>query len=589
MKGIPNLPLLRPRLGVATLALLTVGACATGSTRSDPIADVAEQPAASWADRCSRFSGAEPGVRIERAAYHAAGASAPARPGPGPAQAQLPAHCELIGVMHERTGIDGQHYAIRFHLRLPEVWNGRLLFEGGGGTNGILGEAIGAVSPNRPPALAEGFAVLSQDSGHDNRTNSDSARGGAAAFGFDPQARADYGGASLEPVTLAARAAIESLYGRQPEHSYFVGCSKGGQEGMMLAQRYPDLYDGIIAASPGMSLPRAAVSEAWDTQAFAGANVSPGRQPTPATLAASFSDDDFGLLRTAVLKACDTLDGLADGIVAAVGQCTTGRVLPELARITCTAGKSGACLSSDQVEALRRVQAGAQTSRGEPIYADFPWDAGWFGMGWRIWKIGSADGRIPSINVAMGAPALATIFSTPPSALAPGLEAGLAYLNHYDFDRQAQAIYASGGDFGRSAWQDIGARSADLDAFRDHGGKMIVPHGVSDPVFSINDTIAWWQEVDQRTNGNAADFVRIFPVPGMAHCAGGPATDQFDAFSALVRWVEQGQAPARIEATAGPMSPWPNRSRPLCPFPQIARYEPGADMDKESSRAFVCG
>ena len=116
---------------------------------------------------------------------------------------------------------------------------------------------------------------------------------------------------------------------------------------------------------------------------------------------------------------------------------------------------------------------------------------------------------------------------------------------------------------------------------------MIVPHGVSDPVFSINDTIAWWNDVNRQNAGQAASFVRVFPVPGMAHCQGGPATDQFDGLGALVRWVEQGQAPDRIEASAGPATPWPGRTRPLCPYPLVARPVAGAS-DTEKAPAFEC-
>ena len=180
----------------------------------------------------------------------------------------LPAHCELTGAMQERIGVDGQHYAIRFHLRLPLRWNGKFLFEGGGGTEGDLGSAIGATTPGAPPAIAQGYAVVSQDSGHDNATNSVPSRGGNVAFGFDPEARANYGGASLRLVAQTAKAIIHSYYGRLPQHSYFLGCSKGGQEGMVFAQRFPDEFDGIVAGAPGFSLPRAAVAEAWDTQAF---------------------------------------------------------------------------------------------------------------------------------------------------------------------------------------------------------------------------------------------------------------------------------------------------------------------------------
>lgn len=531
----------------------------------------------------------EQGTRITASGFRAAG-PAPAQPGPpgmAPPPVTLPAHCEVTGTMRERQGVDGQRYAIRFHLRMPEAWNGRFFFEGGGGTNGELGSAIGRLSGDVPPALAQGYAVLSQDSGHDNATNSDPKRGGPTAFGFDPQARADYGGASLAPVTLAARALVTHFYGSAPKYSYFVGCSKGGQEGMALAQRHPELYDGIVAGAPGFALPRAALAEAWDTQQFAKVVKAKGEKLTLASLAASFSDSDLGLVRKAVLDACDADDGLVDGIVGAPGQCTSAKVVPMLERSSCGAAKGATCLSTAQIDALQRIHEGPRTSAGKPIYASFPWDAGWADMGWRIWKIGSADGRIPALNVVMGAPSLATIFTVPPKAPGATPDALLAYQLGFDFDRDAAAIYATGHGFSRSAWQDIGARSSDLSAFRKRGGKMIVPHGVSDPVFSVADTTGWWKEVNRKSRGRAAGFVRVFPVPGMGHCQGGPATDRFDSFGALVRWVEEGRAPDRIEASAGPISPWNGRTRPLCPYPLVAVPKPGA-IDREKAESFVC-
>ncbi|WP_044333019.1 tannase/feruloyl esterase family alpha/beta hydrolase [Sphingomonas hengshuiensis] len=531
----------------------------------------------------------EKGTRITAVDFRAAG-PAPAQPGPpgmAPPPAALPAHCEIVATMHERQGVDGQRYAIRFHLRLPQEWNGRFFFEGGGGTNGELGSAIGRLSGDAAPALAQGYAVLSQDSGHDNATNSDPKRGGATAFGFDPQARADYGGASLAPVTLAAKALVTRFYGSAPKYSYFVGCSKGGQEGMMLAQRHPELYDGIVAAAPGFALPRAALAEAWDTQQFASVVKAKGETLTLASLAASFSDADLGLVRKAVLDACDADDGLADGIVGAQAQCTSAKVVPVLRGKVCSGDKQAGCLSTAQIGALEGVHGGPKTSAGKPLYAGFPWDAGWSDMGWRIWKIGLANGQVPSINVMMGVPALATTFTVPPKAPGIGPDALLGYATGFDFDRDADAIYATGGGFARSGWQDIGARSTDLSAFRKRGGRMIVPHGGSDPVFSVADTIDWWKGVDRANRGAAAGFVRVFPVPGMGHCQGGPATDRFDAFAALVRWVEQGKAPERIEAAAGPMSPWKGRTRPLCPYPLVAVPKPGA-ADSEKAENFVC-
>jgi len=573
------------QLGLAAITGILLSSCAATSAPGTGGLAVNADPAARCANLLKAGSGVpwpDASTRLVGVSHHDAG-PAPSPPGPPGASmpaVTLPAHCEVTGIMQERTGVDGQQYAIRLHLRLPDQWNGRFFMQGGGGTNGELGDAIGRLSGGAAPALAQGYAVLSQDSGHDNAINTVPERGGQSAFGFDPKARADYGGDSLEASTLAAKALIQTYYGDSPHHSYFVGCSKGGQEGMALAQQYPDLFDGIVASAPGFALPRAAVAEAWNTKAFASVPRSRGEPVTIPSLAASFSMADLGLVRDAVLKACDADDGLADGLVSAFRQCTSEKVLPQLKARQCSAGKADGCLSVAQISALESVHAGPRTSGGAQIYPGFPWDAGWSDIGWRIWMIGTPDGSVPAINVAMGGPSLAAVFTSPPRAFA-NPAAVLDYMLGFDFDRDTNAVDAVVPPFTRSAWQDISARSSNLDAFRQRGGKLIVPHGVSDPVFSINDTIAWWEDVNARYSGKAAETTRVFPVPGMGHCQGGPATDQFDAFSAIVRWVEQGEAPNSLKSTAGPNSPWPGRTRPLCPYPLVARPVDGKDSEFE--------
>lgn len=513
----------------------------------------------------------------------------PATPGdPRPrVSTDLPQHCEVFGIMHERVGVDGQHYAIRFHLRLPTQWNGRFFFQGGGGTNGVVGDALGGISMNSPPAIVLGYAVVSQDSGHDNATNSNPARGATVAFGFDPHARADYGHASLKVVADAAKAAIRAYYGRKADYAYFVGCSKGGEEGMAFAQRYPEEFNGIVAGAPGFSLPRAAVAEAWGVQSIAALVKSKdAKGVSAAQFPKAFSDTDLKMVSDAVLEACDADDGARDGIVGAFAQCSTEKVLPALNSKACGGDKTPACLSPAQIAVLQRIYAGPKDSSGAKLYSNWAWDAGIAGQGWRMWALGSADGRIPALNIALGGSSLAAVFTTPPTEVPADLQAAADFEMAFDFDRDARKIYAVNSTFKTSAWEDISARSSDLDQFRAAGGKLIVPHGVSDPVFSINDTIAWYNEVQSRTHGEAAKFVRVLAVPGMAHCGGGPATDEFNAFEGLVNWVERAKAPDRIIATAGPGTPWPHRTRPLCAYPTIARYKGAGSI--EDAENFSC-
>jgi feruloyl esterase len=489
----------------------------------------------------------------------------------------------LIGALQQRVGDGGQHYAIRFHVRLPAEWNGRLLFQGGAGSNGVLGDALGAYTTAAPAALQQGYAVLSQDSGHDNSKNTDPARGGIQVFGFDPQARANYGHASLPLATRAAKAVVQQLYGAPVRHAYFVGCSKGGEEGMALAQRYPAEFDGIVASAPGFSLPRAAVAEAWDTQSLAMAATGP---LTLATLAHTFSNADLALVREAVLAACDADDGLKDGIVGDFAHCTAARVRPELDARTCSAAKAAGCLAAVQVSALSRLLGGVRDSQGHALYTDWAWDTGIAAPGWRVWKLGNEAGPPPAFNVILGGAALASDFTTPPTALPSDPQALLDFLAKFDFDRDAPRIYATNAQFVHSGWDDGSARSSDLSGFQRRKGRMIVTHGVSDPVFSIHDTLTWLGEVDQRQKGQAAQIVRVFPVPGMTHCGGGDATDRYDALASLVSWVEQGKAPESIVAQAAGTTPWPGRTRPLCPFPKVARYQGSGSIEQAAN--FSC-
>ncbi len=498
----------------------------------------------------------------------------------------MPEHCEVIGVMRERVGGDGQHYAVRYHLRLPVDWNGRFLFQGGGGTNGELGSATGTLQPGMPTGLERGFAVVSTDTGHDNSTNNDPAKQGTVAFGHDYQARLEYSQKALDSVATTAKRIVQTFYGRPASHNFLAGCSNGGREGMVFAQRFPEQFEGIVAAAPAFAVPKAAVAEAWDTQSFAALAVQEGLKQKSGLpdIANALSDADLRLVAAAVTKACDATDGAVDGMIQNVTQCTIARVRPELDARTCTGAQNATCLTPAQVDAIVRSLGGPHDTKGRALYADWPWDAGIGTPGWRVWKLG-IPGAMDAINVVLGSPALSALFVTPPADVAATAEANLRYQLDFNFDRDAPKIFGRNAQFPRSGWDLVGAQSSDLKRFRQRGGKLLVPHGGSDPIFSINDTIDWWRKVDAANHGEAASFVRVYAVPGMNHCAGGPATDQFDALTAVVDWVERGTAPDSIEAKAGPTSPWPGRTRPLCPYPKVAHYRSG---DLNQAASFAC-
>ena len=556
-------------LADAACAALLIAAPVAAQTRR-PVATVD-------AARCTALGRL---AEVRTAVWHPAGLIIAGSPFEAPS-APLPAHCEVTGALDQRLGEGGQRYAVGYRMRLPAAWNGRFLFSGGGGSNGVVGQATGTVGPGNPLALASGYAVIAQDSGHDNAVNRDPRRGGDLVFGFDSVARRNYGHASLPRTTAMARKLIRRLYRREPVHSYFYGCSKGGQEGMALAQKYPRLFDGIVAAAPGFALPKAAIAETWSVQQLAA--LTGARRATD--LARGYSGRDFALVRDVIRDTCDRDDGAADGMIGVVGHCGPARLYPAFAARTCRPGKSDGCLTAAQVDTLFAVLDGPKNSAGHPLYTSFPWDAGIGLPGWSGWVTGSERGG-PARNVTLGAGSLAAVFTTPPSPLVTDPDALLAWQLSFDFDRDAPRIFATNAKFRTSGWDDVGAHSTDLSGFAAHGGKLIVPHGMADPVFSASDTIAWWDEVNARMQGRASTVARVFPIPGMNHCGGGDATDRYDAFGALVDWVERGKAPDRIPASTGGQTRWPGRTRPLCAWPSQLRYNGSGSIEDASN--FSC-
>ncbi|MDR6538442.1 tannase/feruloyl esterase family alpha/beta hydrolase [Variovorax soli] len=490
-----------------------------------------------------------------------------------------PAHCLVQGRMNERVSpVDGQRYAIGFEMRLPRAWNGRFFYQANGGLDGVVVPALGGIGGGGPvrSALEMGFAVISADAGHPGAMG--------PRFGLDPQARLDYGYNAVAQLTPMAKHLIAQAYGRGPDRSYIGGCSNGGRHAMVAAARSAAQYDGVLAGDPGFQLPKAAVAQLYGAQQYAKAAsaTTPGGQPD---LQSAFTPAELQLVARRVLARCDALDGLADGIVSDLKACQA-RFRLDSDVPTCTGSRDGTCLAPAQKSALANVFAGARNSSGKPIYSSFPFDAGISGSNWREWKFASPATR--------DAGAVAFIFSTPPLADRP---AGLPFALGFDMDRDAPLIDATGGPFRTSAMGFMAPPdAARLDALHDRGAKMIVYHGTSDPVFSADDTAAWYERLQSTHAGDAASFARYFPVPGMNHCAGGPATDQFDMLSALVDWVEQGRAPQSITASARGPGPgvvnaevpadWsPRRTRLLCPYPRVAAYTGG---DPEAASSFTC-
>jgi predicted enzyme related to lactoylglutathione lyase len=472
-----------------------------------------------------------------------------------------PAHCVVRGSAAPRTGVDGKAYETRFELRLPTDWSGRFLYQGGGGNDGIVAPAVGRNTGSFPDTgLQRGFAVVTTDAGH---------QGGSAEFGLDPQARIDHAYAAHERTATIAFAIVSRYYGRAPERKYFVGCSGGGRQGMMFAQRYPSYFDGIAMCAPAMSVSSGAtIAAAWDTQTYL--SIAPLNEQGQRVLSRAFSDADLALVARGITTACDGADGATDGMVLRPEAC---RFDPN--RLKCEAAKRPDCLTSDQVAALQKTFGGPRDSSGRALYVGQPWDPGIATAGWRQWKLGTSPTSTPNaINSTLMAGALAHEFVTPPD---PSFA-----ITQFDFDRDPKRMEAF------SAVYDT-YRDATLAEFRKRGGKLLIFHGTADPIFSALESVDYYQRLT-RNNGGAdatASWARLFLVPGMNHCAGGPATDSFDGLGAIVNWVEKGTAPARIEASARPGTTYfAGRTRPLCPYPSAARYTGKGNL--EDGANFEC-
>lgn len=562
-------------------ALLLAEGCTQREQAPDPAMDASTESL-----QCASLKDQHlAGVDITGATWVPAGSRTGAA---GGIVAVLPAHCVVHGVIDERQGVPApvqtsastgttssavrfnDRYGIHFELRLPQKWARRFLYQGGGGSDGVVIDAVGLIpsladSHGYAAALSRGFAVVSSDAGHTEDQN--------PGFGMDPRARVDYGYASIGRVTPVAKLLVERFYNAEPVHSYFAGCSKGGEEALQAMQRYGDDFDGIISGDPGLRLPHAAVAEMNDVQSLA--SIAPRDERGHADLTRAFSDDDLQLVASGVLKQCGGRDGLNDGMVYDPEHCSFDpRVLQ------CKGAKAADCLSAGQVNALHRIFDGAKTEAGHQVYAKWPYDSGIASPGWRLWKLGNA--RTPALNTTLGAGSMRYVFATPPLVGTEPSEMDNAALDRAI--RQPSGIYAN------AAVQFMDADSVNVDRFRQHGGKLLIYHGTSDPVFSVFDTINYYQRLQQRYPGDQDSSARLFLVPGMNHCSGGDyALDSFDSLQAMVAWVEDGVAPGRLVAEAGRRSGSrlpAGMTRPLCPYPETPHYAGSGDPNNAAN--FVC-
>lgn len=511
--------------------LLTSAAAPDSGPRAH--APGAEAPVAA---RCPALAARKFGddVQIISAVHVDAAAPGTVSSGSGrPLASGIPAHCRVEGVINARTGAGGKAYGIGFAIALPDEWNGRFLLQGGGGLNGSVAPPLGNVAAGDVPALARGFAVISHDSGHKGAVFD-------ASFMADQRAALDFAEASVRTVTIVGKAITTRHYGKPIGHSYMAGCSTGGREGMLASQRYPELFDGIVVGAPAMRTGDSNLAIAWSAVQFN--QAAPRDKDGLAIVPRIFPSSDRKLILKGMLDQCDALDGLADGMIMNQAQC---RFQP--ARLQCKAGKAESCLSKAQVSALDRAFAGPKDAAGYPVYAPVPYDTG----------IVDAGGYLPT-----GAPG---VFGPAPRELTIDLDARV----------QATRTNATQRLTDTHVWTN-------LNTFLGRGGKILFYHGVSDAWFSAHATWDYWQRA-QATNGPAWDAAsRFYMVPGMGHCGGGNAFDNFDLLGPVVDWVEKGRAPGPVPASRrGPAK----EERPMCPHPGYPHYT-GGDATRPDS--FEC-
>jgi hypothetical protein len=506
----------------------------------------------------------------------------------------MPEHCLIKGKMNERKSpVDGKTYSIGFEMRLPTNWNGRFFYQANGGTDGIVVNAYGDILGGGPISngLLKGFAVISSDAGHQMEQGSI----GGGVFGIDPQARIDYGYNAVAQLTPMAKNLIRAYYGKMPDKSYIVGTSNGGRHAIVAAARFADQYDWYLAGSPGFNLPKAAVAQLWGVQQYA-----PISKVAPATgrpdVTTSFSAADLQMVGDRILKKCDALDGLTDNMVSDIKKCQSAFNIDNDV-LTCSGSPDGSCLTQAQKTVLAAVHAGVKNTAGQSLYTNFPWDPGIASPGWRTWKFANSTGSRDPLAVGF-------IFMVPPASPAVLSGAGntlIDFVLSLSMDADAPKIYATNSTYSESAMSFMTPPDPTvLSKFVANNRKMIVVHGAADPVFSVSDTMNWYEGLKTRYGKGTSDMVRLFIVPGMSHSRGGPATDQFDLVDALVNWVEKGIAPDSITARArgkgavlpdavspeAPTSWAPGRTRPLCAYPEIAKYKGSGDIEVATS--FEC-
>jgi len=474
-----------------------------------------------------------PTVTIKSATAIAAGPFTPSGSGTGAAMT-LPAFCRV-----EATARPTSDSEIKFEVWIPpaEAWNGKLEGVGNGGYSGAIGYAAMAAG------LRRGYAVASTDTGH---------AGDDMKFGQGhPEKVIDWAYRSIHVMTETSKLIVRVAQGKFADHAYFVGCSSGGHQALSEAQRYPDDYDGISAGDPANNRIRQTFAFLHSWIATHGTD---GRPIIP--------DTKLSLLTKAAVEACDGLDGLRDGIIDDPRRCHFDPV-----KLLCKTGDEATCLTAAQVDAAKRTYEGVKNPRtGEQIFTGWPRGSEGFGeSAGQSWRAYIMD---------------------PPEPMRIGF---FKYFLFHDPNWDPRTIdWDRDLAYAEQKMPFMSAVERDLSPFKKRGGKLLMYTGWSDPVVPPQDTVAYYDAVVKTMGGldKTREFFRFFLAPGMGHCGGGPGPNQFDHLAALEQWVEKGAAPDKMIASHV-VNGKVDRTRPLCPYPQVARWKGTGTTDEAANFACV--
>ena len=431
---------------------------------------------------------------------------------------------------------------INFSLWLPDSWNGKFIMGGQGGYAGrVESQAISL------QALQKGYAVAGTDTGH---SGPGGATDGAWALG-NLERVVNYAHAAIHRVTETSKSMVKTRYGKAPDKSYFAGCSNGGREALIAAQRYPEDFNAIIAGAPAQDI-RGIIATFM--------NISRVMYPDPTKVdKATLSMPDQQALQKAVLAACDKNDGLEDGIMTDPTSCKF-----DIKTVACKAGNEDGCLSKEEIVAVESITKGPMLE-GKPYHVGFPYGGEGNPAGWGSWLVGIPNAAGP------GRPSLAYGFSYDFLRYFVKQDPDWSYKNFKlaTFTNETKALQAT-----------LSPTDPDLSSFRAKGGKLLWYHGWSDSALSPLMSLRFYDQIMAKDAG-AANDVRLFMLPGVLHCAGGPGPDRIDYIDALDKWANGGAAPE--ELTAGFAS---GGARKVCAYPKKAVYK--GTGDGKSPDQFEC-